>query len=402
MNKKLSSAELAILSLVNEAPRHGYEIEKLIKERGMREWTDIAFSSIYYVLKRLEKADLITPVIFDLEAENNKEKKAYYVTKLGEKLLLEAVKNSIETPAPQTNPMMLGIANWPILEDGQGVVALKKRDRAIRNEIARLTEKAKQPYLPDFVVAMFEHALMQMSAERKWIKKTIKKLELNPKSGNQFSNEIGAHNEGETAMKKEDLKKQLKEFYQPTHKEFSIVDVPKMRFLMINCEGAPDSKAFTDSVAWLYSVTFPVKFIAKKKYGRDFVAPPFEALMWADDMNDFAKGNKDNWKWRLMIAFPDWVTEETFEEAVLKAEKKLGARPDSLRMEYFEEGKSVQIMHIGPYSEEGPTIAKLHNEFLPANGLVAHGAHHEIYLNDPRRVAPEKLRTVIRQPVKEK
>jgi len=381
MKKKLTNAELTILSLVNEAPRHGYEIEKLIEERGMREWTDIAFSSIYYVLKRLEKSNLITPVILDLEAENSKEKKAYCATKNGREVLFRAALGSIETLAQQTNLLMLGIANWLIFENGEGVVALKKRDGAIKLEIARLKEKSKQSDAPDFVEMMFEHALMQMQAERKWISKTIKKL-------------------GEEKMKKEDIKKQLKEFYQPTHKEFTIVDVPKMRFLMINCEGAPESKAFTDSVAWLYSVTYPVKFIAKKRYGKDFVAPPFEALMWADDMNDFINDNKDNWKWQLMINFPAWVSDETFEEAVLKAEKKLGERPKSLRMEYFTEGKSVQIMHIGPYSEEGPTLARLHSEFLPANGLVPTGHHHEIYLNDPRRTAPEKLKTVLRQPVK--
>ena len=385
MKNKLSNAELAILSLVNEAPRHGYEIEKLIKKRGMREWTDIAFSSIYYILKRLEKADLITPIILDLEAENNKEKKAYYITEQGKILLFEAVKNSIETLAPQTNPLMLGLANWAIFESNEGIEALKKRDKTIKIEITRLTKKMKQPEAPDFVESMFEHALTQMKSERNWIKKTIENL-------------------GEKKMKKEDIKKQLKEFYQPTHKEFSIVDVPKWRFLMIDGEGSPGSEVYSHAVAWLYSVIYPIKFIAKKKYGKDFVAPPLEGLWWADDMNDFIEVNKDNWKWRMMIVLPDWSEEELqelFDEAVTKAEKKLGKRPDTLRMEYFEEGKSVQIMHIGPYSEEGPIIAKMHEEFIPQNGLIENGYHHEIYLNDPRRTAPEKLKTVLRQPVKE-
>jgi hypothetical protein len=291
------------------------------------------------------------------------------------------VINSIETLAPQVNPLMLGIANWPMIENGEGVVALKKRDEAIKVEITRLTKKSKQPETPDFVESMFEHALMQMKAERNWIKKTIEKL-------------------GEKKMKKEDLKKELKEFYHPTHKEFSIVDVPKMRFLMIDGEGSPGSEVYSHAVTWLYSVIYPIKFIAKKRYGKDFVAPPLEGLWWADDMNDFIEVNKDNWKWRMMIAVPTWATDDLFEEAVEKAEKKLGERPKSLRMEYFEEGKAVQIMHIGPYSDEGPTIAKMHEEFMPANGLVPTGHHHEIYLNDPRRTAPEKLKTVLRQPVK--
>ena len=381
MKYKLSNAELAILGLVSEAPRHGYEIEKLIKERGMREWTDIAFSSIYYLLKRLEKAGLITPIILDLETENGKERKAYYVTSEGGKLLFDGVLNSLATLAPQTNPLMLGLANWAMFENGEGLAALTKRSEAVKAEIARLTEKSKQPEAPDFVHSMFEYAIMQMKSERKWISKTIKKL-------------------GENEMKKEDLKKQLKEFYQPTHKEFSIVDVPKMPFVMIDGQGSPDKKVYQEAVTWLYSVVYPIKFMAKERYGKDFVAPPLEGLWWADDMSDFVSGNKDNWKWRMMIALPTWADDELFEDAVTKAKKKLGECPKTLRKEWFDEGKSVQIMHIGPYSEEGPVIAKMHEEFIPQNGLVENGHHHEIYLNDPRRTAPEKLKTVIRQPVK--
>ncbi|HDH03217.1 MAG TPA: hypothetical protein ENH15_03105, partial [Actinobacteria bacterium] len=102
----------------------------------------------------------------------------------------------------------------------------------------------------------------------------------------------------------------------------------------------------------------------------------------------------------MMIMQPDWITAELFDAGAAKAEKKLGTPPDSLRLESFDEGLSVQIMHIGPYSEEGPTIARMHEEFMPANGLVENGHHHEIYLGDPRRTAPEKLKTVLRHPVR--
>lgn len=97
---------------------------------------------------------------------------------------------------------------------------------------------------------------------------------------------------------------------------------------------------------------------------------------------------------------PDWIHENMFDQAVEKAAKKLGPKPATLRFETFEEGLSAQILHIGPYSEEGPTLARLHDEFMPANGLDWNGKHHEIYLGDPRRTAPEKLRTILRQPVK--
>ncbi|MCF6303688.1 MAG: GyrI-like domain-containing protein [Devosiaceae bacterium] len=159
---------------------------------------------------------------------------------------------------------------------------------------------------------------------------------------------------------------------------------------------------YMNAVKWLYSTIYPIKFLAKKKMGKDFVAAPLEGLWWADNMDDFVNGIRDKWKWRMMIVLPEWTSDELFEEGVAKAEKKLGTRPDSLRMEMFEEGTSVQIMHIGPYSEEGPVIERMHKEFIPANGFVENGHHHEIYLNDPRRVAPEKLKTVLRQPVRKR
>lgn len=201
-------------------------------------------------------------------------------------------------------------------------------------------------------------------------------------------------------MEKLDFKKKLKEFYLPSSKDFALVQVPEMQFVMIDGEGNPGGEAYVQAVQWLYSVIYPIKFIAKKKLGKDFVAPPLEGLWWADDINAFVDGDREAWKWRMMIATPDWATKDMFEEAVVKAQKKLGERPDSLKLEKFEEGLSVQIMHIGSYADEAPTIARMHQEFIPENGLVENGHHHEIYLSDPRRVAPEKLKTVLRQPVR--
>ena len=203
-------------------------------------------------------------------------------------------------------------------------------------------------------------------------------------------------------MTKVDFKKSLKHLYRPGAKEFVIVDVPTMQFVMVDGVGAPGGEAYANSVQWLYSVSFPLKFISKKATGKDYVVPPLEGLWWADDMNSFVDDERDKWKWTSLMMVPDWVTHDMFEEAVEKAKKKLGDTPSTLRFEKFNEGKSVQIMHIGPFSEEGPTIARLHNEFLPQNGLVENGYHHEIYLGDPRKTAPEKLRTVLRQPVKGK
>ncbi len=201
-------------------------------------------------------------------------------------------------------------------------------------------------------------------------------------------------------MEKIDFKKQLKELYLPSDKGFVVVEVPDMQFLMIDGQGSPDTENYRQAVQWLFSVVYPIKFIAKKLMGKDFVAPPLEGLWWADDMENFATGDKDKWKWRMMIVTPDWVTQEMFEQALTKAKKKLGEEPQSLRLERYAEGLSVQIMHIGPYSEEGPVIARMHEEFLPESGLAPNGHHHEIYLGDPRKTAPEKLKTVLRQPVR--
>ncbi|WP_298805574.1 GyrI-like domain-containing protein [uncultured Lentibacter sp.] len=200
-------------------------------------------------------------------------------------------------------------------------------------------------------------------------------------------------------MEKTDLKKDMKAFYQPSAKAFSIVDLPEMQFVSVEGQGAPEGAAFSDAVQWLYSVVYPMKFMAKKHYGKDFVAPPLEGLWWSQDWTDFSAGRRDRWQWRMMLAVPHWVEARLFEEAAAKAEAKLGARPDSLGLAPFHEGLSVQIMHIGPYEDEAPVIARMHDDFMPAQGLKPRGVHHEIYLSDPRRVVPEKLRTVLRQPV---
>lgn len=135
--------------------------------------------------------------------------------------------------------------------------------------------------------------------------------------------------------------------------------------------------------------------------GKNFVEPPLEGLWWSDDVNDLVVGNKDKLKWRLMIvATGDWLREEMFERAVEQTSKRLGEVPAGLRLESYAEGRSVQIMHIGAPTTMAATTARLYGEFLPKNNLIPNGYFHEIYLNDPRRVAPAKLRTVFRQPVR--
>ena len=202
-----------------------------------------------------------------------------------------------------------------------------------------------------------------------------------------------------------DFKKTMKEFYQPKPKEVVLIDVPEMQFLMIDGMGSPgDSKEYQDALAVLYPIAFKTKFLNKAK-GKDYVVPPLEGLWWADNMNDFTEGNRDRWKWTMMIMQPGWVTLDMINEAILITKKKkpeLSELLPKLRLEKYKEGKAAQIMHIGPYSEEGPTVQKVH-DFIQKKGGKFDGKnqkHHEIYLSDPRKANPVTMKTVIRQPFK--
>lgn len=201
-------------------------------------------------------------------------------------------------------------------------------------------------------------------------------------------------------MQKTDFKKTLKSLYGPSAKDFAIVEVPKMNFIKVDGAGIPEGATYAEAVSWLYSISYPLKFLSKQMLQQDYVVPPLEGLWWAEDLSAYTQGRKDEWLWSMMIMQPDWITPEMYAQSLEKAQKKLGTAPTSLRFETYDEGLSVQILHIGPYSAEAPTIARMHNTFIPENGLTETGHHHEIYLSDPRKTAPEKLKTVLRQPVK--
>jgi hypothetical protein len=203
-------------------------------------------------------------------------------------------------------------------------------------------------------------------------------------------------------MEKIDYKKELKHLYRPSAKIVKTVAVPEMNFLMIDGEGDPNtSQAFQDAIAVLYPLSYTLKFMIKKgEIGIDYGVLPLEGLWWADDMASFSVENKNGWKWTLMIMQPELVTEEMVKEAIETVKKKKNPASLSLvRFESFEEGKVAQIMHIGPFSEEGPTVEKVHS-FIEESGCQRKGKHHEIYLSDIRRAAPENWKTIIRQPMK--
>jgi hypothetical protein len=203
-------------------------------------------------------------------------------------------------------------------------------------------------------------------------------------------------------MKKIDFKKELKHFYNPSAKEVVIVDVPSMNFLMIDGVGDPNtSQDYKGAAEALFALSYSLKFMIKKgKTAIDYSVMPLEGLWWTDDMVKFNMENKDIWKWTAMIMQPEYVTKDLFGKALEQvAKKKNPAALSKVRFESFHEGLSAQIMHIGPYSAEGPTIEKIY-DFIKGKGYKQEGKHHEIYLSDPRKTAPEKMKTVIRQTVR--
>lgn len=202
-------------------------------------------------------------------------------------------------------------------------------------------------------------------------------------------------------MEKIDYKKQLKEFYGASAKRVDIVDVPAMRFLMVDGQGDPNTdQTFKDAVEALFSAAYAIKFMIKKgdDAAVDYGVLPLEGLWWADTAADFVDGRKDRWKWTVMIMQPEIVTSEIVDSALQQVEKKKNpAALPLVRLESFAEGRAAQILHVGPYTEEAPIVEKLH-AFIAAQGGALAGKHHEIYLSDMRRTAPERLKTIIRQP----
>jgi len=202
-------------------------------------------------------------------------------------------------------------------------------------------------------------------------------------------------------VEKIDFKKSLPDLYRPPTDRFVSADVPAMQFVKIDGRGDPNTApAYKLAIEWLYAVSYAMKFAARAAKGKDYVVPPLEGLWWADDPADFVARRKERWCWTMMIMAPEFIDRPLFEAAVEKAKKKLGTPPDSLRFERLEEGTVLQILHVGSYDDEGPTLAKLHDEEMPSRDLTFAGPHHEIYLSDARKTEPARLRTILRQPVK--
>ncbi len=207
-------------------------------------------------------------------------------------------------------------------------------------------------------------------------------------------------------MEKLDLRKSLKYLYAPSAKAVEIVDVPRFNYLMVDGaiepgRGPGSSPLFQENMQAMYGAAYTLKFMLKKRRldPVDYPVMALEGLWWVEDGRFDIKG-QDNWFYRVMILQPDLVTEDVFTEALAQLRKKKGDQPaiGRLRLEAFEEGRCMQIMHIGPYANEVATVGKM-DAFAQEKGLRRVGKHHEIYLGNPMRADPSKLKTILRHPI---
>lgn len=188
--------------------------------------------------------------------------------------------------------------------------------------------------------------------------------------------------------------------YAAERGEFRIVDLPPMRYLALDGSGDPNrSDQYRETLETLYPVAYAAKFVSKDA-GRDYVVPPLEGLWWADDMASFTSArDKSRWHWTMLLLLPEWISDATVDVAINRAAAKGAPRLDALRVLALDEGTCVQTLHVGAFDDEAPVLARMHDEIIPGLGMRMTGRHHEIYLSDPRRTAPERLRTILRQPV---
>ena len=198
-----------------------------------------------------------------------------------------------------------------------------------------------------------------------------------------------------------DFKKSL-DAYRAEKGRFRILEIPDLQYLMIDGHGDPNvTPAFAESIETLYPVAYTLKFASKQDLGRNYVVPPLEGLWWAQQMDAFTVARDlSQWDWTLMIMVPEWIDRERFTAAVERVEaRRKPARLGDLRLESLSEGRCVQTLHVGSFDDEAGVLERMHHEFIPDHGLSLVGKHHEIYLSDPRKAAPEKQRTILRQPV---
>ncbi len=377
MADSLTDGELTVLGLLAEEPRHGYDLDRVITQRGIRVWTSLGFSSIYYLLDRLAGRGLI-----EVATQSTGRRRATYrLTAEGYTRCAEQSANAFQVLTPVRARVLIGMANSPAVDPGEVANAIERRIELLTAELQHVRQRrSEQEPLPDHARAIFAYGEAMLQADLDWTKQLLRK---------------------DTTMEKYDLKKAHRELYAPGAKDFSVVDVPPLTYLAVDGAGDPNASAeYAAAVEALYTVAYSVKMHSQKVLGRDFVVGPLEGLWRADDSTAFIRRDKEKWRWTMLLAQPGWITDEVVETARASARKKKDLPAiDAIRLRTITEGTSVQILHVGSYDDEAPTLERLHQTYLPQHDLTFNGDHHEIYLSDPRRTQPSKLKTILRQPV---
>ncbi|HYG59841.1 MAG TPA: helix-turn-helix transcriptional regulator, partial [Symbiobacteriaceae bacterium] len=279
----MTNAELAILSLLAEHPRHGYEIEQVIEERGMREWTEVGFSSIYYVLKKLQARHLVEGRVAAGVAKGPA-RTIYHVTEAGHTALREATYAALARPEPQPSPFLLGLANLPVLSPEEALQALMEHQKGMSRQRERIAHRREREQgAPDFVYAMFDRTLALIDAEMAWLEQFLSRY---------------ARKE-EAAMLPTLEEKKL--YTAPRHPE--VVEIPEGWFLTVTGEGDPDGEACQAAIGALYAVAYTLKFKLKPR-GQDFKVGVMEGQWWSADPVNWDSTPRDRWQWKLMIRMP--------------------------------------------------------------------------------------------------
>jgi DNA-binding PadR family transcriptional regulator len=383
MSEALTDGELTVLGLLAEQPRHGYDLERVIEERGVRTWTALGFSSIYYVLDKLAKRGLIEAAG---AASSAKARVTYRVTQHGRETCATATREAFAEPTPVRARVLIAMANSRDLPDADVAAGLTARLDALRERLADVrAARTRQEPLPAAASAIFDYCEAMLESDATWTKTTVDRLRK------------------DTTVDKYDVKKAHKTLYTPPSKDFTVVDVPDLQYIAVDGRGDPNSSsAYADALEALYGIAYTLKFASKKTVGKDFVVGPLEGLWRADDPEVFVTRRKDDWEWTMLINQPDWITEGMVRSAIEKVTaNKPNPAAHKVRLRTLSEGRSVQILHVGSYDEETPTLDRLHHRYMPENGFTFNGDHHEIYLSDPRRTEPTKLKTILRQPVRQ-
>jgi DNA-binding PadR family transcriptional regulator len=378
----MTNKEMAVLGLLLEGSRHGYQIENDIEDRGMREWTEIGFSSIYYLLNKLLDNGWAQSHLE--ESGEGPPRKVYAITGAGVRALQDAVARRLSAPTPFTGEFDLALAYAAVLDTEAVLDSLAAYRDRLRDDLVRVQGKwdaQRQDGLPAHVNALFDHSLHTIRAKLAWVEQFLEQ-------------------ERKKDMAKKDYKIVYKALYNPG-KDPEVVDVPEFNFLMIDGIGDPNTaQSYQDAVGALYKLAYAIRFHMRDAQGLDFGVMPLEGLWWVDDLADFSYDDKSGWHWTMMIMQPEGVTAEIIEAIREQVRNKHNPpRLDAIRFEAYHEGTSVQMMHHGPYADEPSNIAKM-DAYMAENGYQAHMKHHEIYLKNPNRTKPENLLTVLRHPVR--